>query len=199
MYYYKCSGRKQNSGCKKEVVRKDFLEKIIFDKLLKCISNPDIIKKIVKELLRRQERLINENSLVKTLIKEEKQAQIALSNIVSAIENGVYNKTTQKRMQELETQIESLQSQIIVEKNKTVVRITEKDIRNNFKQALTLKPDMLIESFVQKIELFDDKIIIILNSPIQKSPDDDRGFLICEKACKLNLPLKHIEEITVMI
>ena len=181
------------------MVRKDFLEKIIFDKLLKCISNPDIIKKIVKELLRRQERLINENSLVKTLIKEEKQAQIALSNIVSAIENGVYNKTTQKRMQELETQIESLQSQIIVEKNKTVVRITEKDIRNNFKQALTLKPDMLIELFVHKIELFDDKIIIILNSPIQKSPDDDRGFLICEKACKLNLPLKHIEEITVMI
>lgn len=199
MYYYKCSGRKQKNGCNKQVVRKDTLEKIILDKLIECLSEPDIVKKIVKELMKRQEKGIEENSLLKTLIKEEKQAQNALANIVAAIESGIYNKTTQKRMQELEAQIEALQGQIILENNKTVIKVSEKGIRDYYKQVLTGKPEMLMELFVKRIDLFDDKAIIKLNAPISESPDESQGLLLYEKTQLLSLSKQRKISVKILI
>ena len=47
---------------------------------------------------------------------------------------------------------------------------------------MNAKAKMLIDLFVKKIKLFDDKIIIYLTSPLRESPDDEnRGFLICRK------------------
>lgn len=112
------------------------------------------------------------------LQKELRQVETSLNNIVAAIERGVISNTTTKRLQELEKQQENLQRQILIEKSKTTVRITEKEIRAYFEQALSLEPQMLINYLVKQIILYDDKMEIIFNSPMQDGigSDNSQGF-----------------------
>lgn len=190
--YYICSGRKESHDCKKEIVRKDTIEKLIVSKLISFFNEPDNMKTIIREVLKRQEQIYKESALLKTLIKEEKQAQTALKNIVTAIENGVFNNTTQNRMKELEEQIITLQSQISIEQNKTIIKLSEKTIRDYYKPALTVKAELLIDLFIQKVVLFDDKIIVYLNTPITKSPDESQGFLLYEETQLLLIPTQRL-------
>lgn len=76
----------------------------------------------------------------------------------------------------LQLQEQQLERQILLEHSKQSIRLTENDIREFYKQALTLEPKMLINLFVKEITLFDDKIAIQFNSPSKASPDTIRGF-----------------------
>ena len=63
-------------------------------------------------------------------------------------------------------------------KSKTAVQLTEKQIREFYSQALALEPKLLINYLVKQVTLYDDKIEIQFNAPINISPDDEsrRGF-----------------------
>ena len=65
------------------------------------------------------------------------------------------------------------------------VKLTEKDIREFFVQALNLEPKLLISYLVKEVRLFDDKVEIQFNSPINKSPDDSQGFLFYTASRKM--------------
>ena len=104
---------------------------------------------------------------------------------MTAIEQGGTTNTVMKRMRELEARQAELERQILIEKSKTVVKLTETQIKEFYTQALSLEPKLLINYLVKQITLYDDKIEIEYNSPIKQSPDNDnRGFLICKKTVK---------------
>ena len=65
------------------------------------------------------------NTNLNMLIKSKKQAKMTLNNIMLAVEQGVVNKTTNNRMKELEQQIEDIERQILVERSKTSIKISE--------------------------------------------------------------------------
>lgn len=77
---------------------------------------------------------------------------------------------------------------MLIERSKTVIKLTERDIREYYEQALKLEPQMLINYLIKEIVLFNDKIEIHYNSPIKVSPDDDenRGFIFYSDIVKLN-------------
>ena len=52
-------------------------------------------------------------------------------------------------------------------------------------KALRLEPKLLIDYVIQKIKVFEDRIEIIFNSPIRKSPDKNQGFFIFSYISKL--------------
>ena len=122
------------------------------------------------------------------LLKEQRQTQNAIQNIMTAIENGGTSNTIMKRLRELEIRQEELERQILIEKSKTTVQLTEKQIRAFYEQALSLEPKLLINYLVKQITLYDDKIEIQFNAPINISPDDEsrRGFSLCSKIVKLS-------------
>ena len=105
---------------------------------------------------------------------------------MNAIENGGTSNTIMKRLRELEIRQEELERQILIEKSKTTVQLTEKQIREFYMQALSLEPKLLINYLVKQITLYDDKIEIQFNAPIKVSPDDEsrRGFSFYSKTVK---------------
>lgn len=105
------------------------------------------------------------NILLTSLSKEKIETQKILDNIMKAIEQGVVNNTTNKRMTELEKKLEDIERQIIVEKSKTNFKITKEDILNYFNDALKLEPQLLINYLVKQVILYDDKMKIYFNSP----------------------------------
>ncbi len=175
--YYRCSGKQNKNNCQKEIVRKDYLEDVVIKSILKQLNNPDTKNTIVKALLKYQQDQLKENYTLNILKKELKQVQTSLNNLVKAVEQGVVTKTTGQRIKELETQEENLQKSILTEKNKSAIILTEKEIRDYYEEALKLEQNLLITLLVKQIILFNDKIQIQFNSPIEKSPDDDsQGF-----------------------
>ena len=174
--YYKCLGRKRGSDCKKSMIRKETLENFVIDCIVKELSKPDVIKRMVRGLSEAQETLVKDKSCENALLKEKRHTQKVIDNIMSAIEQGVVTNTTTKRLKELELKLEELERKIVTERSKTRILLSEREIREYYEQALRLEPQMLINFLIKQIVLFDDKIEIYFNSPLRVSPDDSQGF-----------------------
>ena len=119
---------------------------------------------------------------------------------MKAVEQGIVNKTTNKRMQELEHQIDELDKQMLVERSKTTTKIREQDIQDFYKEALLQEPLILIDIFVKEIKVFNDRFEITFNSPIIKSPDTKQGsFLTLKTKMKKYIQNKPITYTDVVI
>ena len=186
--YYKCLGRKKDrNGCNKTMIRKDELEQLILENIVTELSKSTTIDKIVFGLMQIQNSQTQVNSYLNMLVKEKQRTDTAIENMVTAIENGVITNSTTKRLKELESRQEELERQILIERSKTVIKLTERDIREYYGQALKLEPQMLINYLIKEVVLFDDKIEIHFNSPIKTSPDENnRDFIFCSEIVKLN-------------
>lgn len=177
VYYYKCNGRKKRlNDCQKSMVRKEVLEELVLNAVIEELNAPETIDNIVSGLLQLQDSRIKTNPALSLLLKEQRQTETALNNLVAAIERGILSNTTNKRLHELESRQEELERLILIEKSKTAVKVSEQDIREFYEQALREEPKILINCLIKEIVLFDDRMEIYFNSPIKKSPDESRGF-----------------------
>ena len=184
IHYYKCIGiKKYRNGCIKETIRQDILEEYILGILINEFAKPKNQDKIVKILMDIQ-NTPKTNSNLNMLIKTKKQTETTLNNIMSAVEQGVVNKTTNNRMKELEQQIEDLDRQILVERSKTTIKVSEDDIRKFYLEALKLEPLLLIDALIKRIKLYNDKIEITFNTPTLQSPDNKDSFLTFKNKMK---------------
>ena len=182
--YYKCKGIKQyKNGCIKETIRQDVLENLVIEVIIKELSRKENIDKIVKNLIEMQ-KAEDYSTELKILMKSKKQAENTLNNIMVAIEQGIINKTTNRRMKELETQIEELEKAILIEKNKNNLQLGEDDIRNYYIKVLQQEPAMLIEYLIKEIKMFNDKIEITFNNPIKKGPKNSDLSLLLDTYSK---------------
>lgn len=123
-----------------------------------------------------QEKLNEERTTLKLLEKEKKQTQTALDNLIKAIERGIMSESTNKRLHELETQIRVLDERIAVEQNKVAFTLSEDDIRRYYLTALKQEPQLLINCLVKEITLYDDKMIITYNTPLNEGSDENWDF-----------------------
>ena len=141
----------------------------------------------------------NENRLLNAYIKEQKDNERAINNIVANMERGIVAKATSNRLCELETRQEELERLILIEQSKQTVKITETQIRTFYEQALKYEPQMHINYIVIEIIMYDDRIDIIYNSPIIESPDDEnrQGFVFNMKSVRLDKRLILIHFIVV--
>lgn len=173
--YYKCLGKKRHTtNCNKQTLRKEISENFVIDILLKELNKPQTIEKMINNILKVQESMESGNSFLTSLYKEKTETQNTLNNIMKAVEQGVVNNTTNKRMIELENKLEDIERQIIVEKSKTNFKLTKEDIVTYLNDALKLEPQLLINYIVNQIILFDDKMQIYFNSPTIKTTIEKR-------------------------
>ena len=194
--YYKCIGRKKdNNGCIKTQIPKEFLEDFVSNVIIEKLIDTQNIHTIIAEIMRRQN--LNENGNLKMLSNEKSRIDRALDNLVTAIENGITSNTTNKRLHDLEKQQEELERQILIERSKTAVKLNESDIRQYYEQALRLEMPMLINFLVKEIVLYNDKIEIYFNTPIKTSPDDEsrRGFLFYSDYGNLHYRIQNKQEL----
>lgn len=191
--YYKCLGRKHNNGCTKSMVRKELLEDFVVDNIVKLLSEKEVKDKMISSLMRMQEELITDNADLQRLAKEHKTTETQISNIMTAIENGGTSATAMKRLRELELKAVELEKAIAIQKAKTADRFTEEKMRAYYEQALSLEPQMLINTLVKQITLYDDKIIIQYNSPVKAGPDESRDFSFYEKQLKMPYVIQNRE------
>lgn len=167
------------------------MESIVLENVIGALSNPQTVNAIVSGLKAEQERQARESSILNLLLKEKRQVEMSLENLVNAIEQGIISNITNKRLHDLECRQEELERQILIERSKQAIVIPEKEIREYYLSALNLEPQLLIDMLVKEILLYDDKIEIHFNSPIRNSPDNSQGFFFYHNKANISYTDPH--------
>lgn len=164
-YYYKCANVKRRKGCNKKTVQKEWLEDLVVRETMKLIQDDVVIDKIVQLVMDVQNQ---ENTTIPLLEKQLREVNKKLDNLMKAIEDGLYTRTTKERLEALEIQKDELTAKIADEKlkkpsfNEDFIRFWLLKFRK-FDISQQKQRKALIEIFVNAIFLYDDRILITFN------------------------------------
>ena len=165
-HYYKCvSVKKKRTDCKKKPVRKQWLEDLVVNEVMKVVMDDKAIEAIVSMVMDLQDR---ENTSLPLYEQQLQEAQKGIDNLLNAIQQGILTKSTKTRLEELEATKEDLEIKIANEKiakprisPEFVTFWLHKFRKLDVRQQSHRK--MLIDAFVNAIYLYDDKMVITFN------------------------------------
>lgn len=186
--YYKCFIKKKNKEiCDKKSIRKEYIEEIVLKATQEFMIRCDL-KAIAIKVCEIYNKSIEEDNILKSLEKELQENNKKLKNLLTALENGIFNDTTNQRMQELEQNKKELSAKIAERSTLTIPKLEEQQVYNfllSFKDldySLENAKQRLIDMFVNRIILFDDHCEIYFNVSDDKStwlkiiPNDEENF-----------------------
>ena len=165
-HYYKCMAvKKKKNNCKKKTVRKEWIEDIVIREITKIIFDDNTIESIISMVMKIQEE---DNKEIPVYEKQLESVKKSLDNLLNAIQMGIFTESTKQRLEELEQQKKNLEQQI-TELSFKKPMLKPEYIRNWLYRLRTLNPEklehrrVLVDTFVNKIFLYDDKIIFTFN------------------------------------
>lgn len=198
-HYYACQTRRKQRTCKKETVRRDWIEKKVVELTKTIVLQDDVIEWIADSAVRflQQARGDSDVGLIEMRLAESRKSQ---RNIMVAIEAGIFTATTKNRLLEVEAEITQLERNLAIAKAKNVpiekeqiIFLLEKYRSGDVGDKQFQKK--IIDSFVQKVVLFDDKIEIHYYygekkvSSILTAEKDSPSADVSDCSYKLSLPL----------
>lgn len=160
--YYKCRSIKKNTGCQNESLKKETLENLVIDTLTKAISVPDNFNDTVNGIMELYKQKLADDTELRILEKELQRVKKSLSNLLTAIESGIFTDSTKSRLQELEQQQREFEEKILIENSKVKTSISRKDIELLLRHALKQTPKNMIDLLLQKVIVYKDKTQIYM-------------------------------------
>ena len=181
-FYYTCSNKKRFRKCNKTSIKKDEMEQMVFDYTFKMFDSPETISKIADEIIQLHNQMTKEQSILHLLNEERAKLQKSLNNLMIAIEEGVLTPTTKARVNELEALIAETDMKIFVEQSKLERTLKKDDVEKYIIEGLQGDGKALIESLIDKVVLYEDKIEITYkytnNNPDDFHKEVHRDFLL---------------------
>ena len=170
-HYYKCYGKKKNNAdCNKKTVKQSEIEDIVFGATVDYVLTPTVIDGIAKTVVEKFNAEIEKPTALIAYEKELKKVKKSIEKIIAAIENGIYTSSTKERLLTLEATQEDLEAKIAVEQSKQIKPLELCDIKtflNYFahkKYENDQEKNEFFNSFINRVILFDDRVIIIYNT-----------------------------------
>ena len=162
--YYKCVSARKHT-CDKKTVHKKWIEDVVLGYIQKVIFDDDMLDTLADRILIAQNK---ENSNLTVLRKQLAEVEKAINNLLNAMMQGIITPSTKQKMEDLEKEKSELSVQISKEELSHAAR-TKDDILYYFHRFR--KYDLrklehrkrIIDSFVNSIYLYDDKITLWLN------------------------------------
>jgi hypothetical protein len=163
--YYKCATAKSRKDCKKKTVQKAWIENLVIDEIAEMLLDEGNIQRIVDEIMDLQN---SDSTTLPALQRQLDETTKKIENIMSAIEQGIFTSTTKERLEALENAKKELELDILQEE---LFRpyVSEDKIRfwiYKFRDGDLQDPmhrQRLVDSFVNAIYLYDDKIVFTFN------------------------------------
>ena len=88
------------------------------------------------------------------------------------IEQGMFTNSTKDRLEQLEKRHSVLQDKLTKEKATNKLLLSKEDIQIYLLSALKKEPQLLVDSLVKKVILYNNKVEIYLKYSDRKRPDD---------------------------
>lgn len=163
--YYKCSNSPKN--CKKKNVRKGFIESQVIESCQKLLSD-DIIDSVVASVIK-QNKSDQESPALIRIRKDIQSIKRKMEALVDQIEEGMGSPIVADRLKQRELELDDLRKQLKKEEAKQrvvdpwSVRLFLISLRENEISDMVYRK-MLINIFVDRIYLYDDRLHIFLNN-----------------------------------
>ena len=164
--YYKCvSLKKRRTECHKKPVKKAWIEDLVIRETMGVIMDDARVEAIVSKVMELQAQ---ESSSLPLYERQLREAESAIENLLDAIQQGILTKSTKSRLEGLEAQKEEMEVKIACEKM-AKPKLTDEQVRHwilRFRMLDMTKKEhrqKLIDTFVNAIYLYDDKVVITFN------------------------------------
>ena len=167
-YYYECCNKRKKL-CNKKSVRKPWIENVVLDYIADLLKDKELLDFIAENTYQYYIEQNTETSYTKALRKALKDTEKSIANLVRAIEQGIFNEATKKRMDELEEQKSELEAALAASKLKQDLGLTkEKILYFLYRFADMDYTDLncqkrLIKTFINSVFVYDDKIVLTFN------------------------------------
>lgn len=164
-YYYSCKNHRKHQ-CELKNQRKELLEKIVRYTLNDLIHDP-VLRILIAEKC--YEYYCGQNddngSYEASLQGQLKEVESKLTNIMQAIEAGIFNATTAERMKVLENQKSMLSDALLAEQNRQKFNLKLSDIIKYLDSFVGNVDDpdtrcKLLDILIDKIYIYPDKMIL---------------------------------------
>ena len=165
-HYYKCvSLKKHRAECRKKPVKKEWIEDLVVTRTMELIMDDKAIDAIVNLLIQMQDQ---QNINLPLYEKQLRETNRAIDNMLNAIQQGILTRSTKERLDQLEAARDDLELKIEKEKLEKprispefmtfwLHRFRKLDVRQQAHRK------MLIDTFVNAIFLYDDKLVLTFN------------------------------------
>lgn len=163
--YYKCHSAKNKKGCHKKPVRKNWIEDLVFQQTMMMVMDDPLMERIVNRIMEVQNE---EDYDLKLLEQQLSETEKGIENMINAIQAGIITASTKQRLEALESKKANIERNIIEHRIKNPILSREqiefyldqfkKTDANDIEQK-----ERLIDSFVNAVYVYDDKIILTFN------------------------------------
>mgnify|MGYP002624667922 CR=1 FL=1 len=170
-HYYACSGKKnKHTRCKKKNEKKDFIEWYVVEQTAAYVLTPDRISKIAVAVAKEYEKEFSDSRVKdaeKALVQMEREMD-KLIDMMLDVPKSAQRRITE-RMEALEAQQNDVRNEIAKLRIAKGIPLTEKEVRAWLKKYCDGDLfDMeyrrrIIDTFINAIYLYDDRIIIFYN------------------------------------
>ena len=167
-FYYSCIEKKRRHGCKKKSVKKDWIEQIITDVTINQVLTDENIRLVSEKAYELYEKDREDKSEINALKNNLKEIEKVINNIMTAIEQGIITETTKNRLMEAEERKSAILASIAREEiqkpklTKEHIEFFLHDMKNKIYNSAE-RIEIIIQTFVNAVYLYDDKMIITFN------------------------------------
>ena len=172
--YYRCPYSKKDPNCHNQSVRKEALESIVTEALTKEIAKPENLALITDKVFELYCAKFTGDSDLRRYERELAVTDRAITNVLKAIEEGIFTPSTKQRLTELEEKKARIEQAITIESARKKNMLTKENIERYITAAIKLSAKQMVELLVERIDVFTDKICIKLkysDSPIEPLTD----------------------------
>ncbi len=182
-YYYMCATRRRKlAECHTKPVQKQYLEDLVINYTSQIVKDNESIHWIAQEMYEVHQKMVKDDTMLKSLTQQRADALKASQNLIKAIEQGIITEQTRSRLVELERQIQQLDFDIDKEKQKNYNYLTVEEIEDFLRKQVLENPEdikirkAIINMFIREVILYDDHILITYNftdnpEPVTLNPE----------------------------
>ncbi|MCL1873640.1 MAG: recombinase family protein [Clostridiales bacterium] len=166
--YYSCNNQRKKK-CDKKIIRKSWIEDIVLHETKRLLFDDILLDFIAENTYNYYTEANTDTSYTKALASGLKETETAMSNLIRAIEAGIFNEDTKKRMSELDEQKRQILASIERSKLQTGLLLTKDHILYFLKRFRELDIEdieaqkRLVSTFINAVFVYDDNVKLTFN------------------------------------
>lgn len=168
-HHYYCCTQQRKKLCDKKLVRQIWIESLVLEYVAAIIHDKELLEFIAESTWQYYLSQNTETSYTASLRSALNEVESSTANLIKAMEAGIFNEATKKRMNELDIRRQELQDALAAAKLKEDMGLKKEHILYFLHRFAEMDysdiecQKRLIKTFVNSVFVYDDKVVLAFN------------------------------------
>lgn len=167
-HYYYCAAQRKKK-CTKKPVRQAWIENLVIEHVIALLQDEKLISFIAENTYQYYLEQNTDSSYTESLQKALADVEASISNLIRALEAGIFSSSTKQRLEELEEQKTELKDALSAAKLREDLGLSKEQILYFLHRFADMDytdvscQKQLIKTFVNSVFVYDDKVVLTFN------------------------------------